>query len=301
MELFSFELFAAFGDVVFAVDLNQDDGDYSQEQKEDGNQSEGAAVGCNGGIKAGDYRHHHGGRGDDNAEQKRQVAVEEIRNPERGKVRHEYAYCDKERDDVQEAEYPAVRAEERRNRALAQAVAIFVLEMLEHAGSKISRNGTGFLGIESRRIRANSQVVIRIVVIQSIFAKLVPSDIVKPNERNQGMQHIAAIKAVQLQIQIVQEDLFIPGRGFVNHNIQVIFQFFTDLLSANLSIIILILEQFQEVTVTINATIRFRHHAISKQLSFVNRQIRAIHHQVHMHILIFLSKPIFQVIKEIIE
>jgi len=134
----SFVLLTAFGEIVFPVDLQQDDGDHRHKQEEYGDKPEGTAVGRNGGVKAGDYRHHHGGGRNDNPEQKRQVAVEEIRDAERGKVSHENPNCDKERDDVQEAEHPAVRAEERRDSALAQAIPIFVLEMLKHAGTQIA-------------------------------------------------------------------------------------------------------------------------------------------------------------------
>ena len=130
--------FAAFGEIVFPVDLQQDDSNHRHKQEEYGNKPEGAAVGRNGGVEAGNYRHHHGGGSNDNSEQKRQVAVEEIRDAERGKVRHENPDCDEERDDVQEAEHPAVRAEERRDSALAQAIPIFILEVLEHTGSQIA-------------------------------------------------------------------------------------------------------------------------------------------------------------------
>ena len=90
--------FAAFGEIVFPVDLQQDDGDYRYKQEEYGDKPEGAAVGRNGGVKARDYRHHHGGRGNDYAEQERQVAVEEIRDAERSKVSHENPNRDEERD-----------------------------------------------------------------------------------------------------------------------------------------------------------------------------------------------------------
>ena len=130
--------FAAFGEIVFPVDLQQDDGNHRHKQEEYRDKPEGTAVSRNRGVKAGDYRHHHGGWRNDNPEQKRQVAVEEIRDAERSKVRHENPDCDEERDDVQEAEHPAVRAEERRDSALAQAITIFVLKMLEHAGTQIA-------------------------------------------------------------------------------------------------------------------------------------------------------------------
>ena len=129
---------AAFGEIVFPVDLQQDDGNHRHKQEEYGDKPEGAAVGRNGGVKAGDYRHHHGGGRNDNPKQKRQVAVEEIRDAERGKVSHENPDRDEERDDVQEAEHPAVRAEERCDCTLAQAIPIFVLEMLEHASTQIA-------------------------------------------------------------------------------------------------------------------------------------------------------------------
>ena len=63
MKLFSFVHSSAFGQIVLPVDLQQDDGNYSQEQEKYGEKPEGAAVGRNGGVEAGDYRHHHGGRG----------------------------------------------------------------------------------------------------------------------------------------------------------------------------------------------------------------------------------------------
>ena len=194
-----------------------------------------------------------------------------------------------------------MRAEERRDRALAQAIALFVLEMLKHAITQVSRSGAVFFGIEGSRIRSNTQVIIRVVIIQSILAKLAPPDIIKPNNRDQRMQHIAAIKAVQLQIQIVQENLLIPRCRFIQHNEQVIFYFVTDLLSANFPVSILSVKQHQEIVVAINSTMRVLYQAIRKQLALVNCQIRAIHHQIHMHILVFTDKAIFQTFKKFIE
>ena len=67
------------------------------------------------------------------------------------------------------------------------------------------------------------------------------------------MQHIAAIKAINLQVQIVQKNLLVTGRRFVQHNEQVIFHFFTNLLTANLSFVFIGLEQAQEIAITIDS------------------------------------------------
>ena len=93
-----------------------------------------------------------------------------------------------------------MHAEERRNRTLAQAIAIFIFEILEHARTEISAYNARILRRNIRGVWAYTEFVIRVIKIQGIIAKLVQLYIIKPNDRDQRMQHIAAIKAIYLQV-----------------------------------------------------------------------------------------------------